>query len=1523
MIRFLLRIDSKTLYQFDFGDKKEILLGTGKKVDYQVPEFDKTGLLKVRIKRGYVDVSSKNLPDIPSKKIDKANVLIPLDKQERVFVGWSEKNGDYSERFKLPFRGRITLGRKPDNTIEVKDGFVSGHHLTFSCEEGQVHLIDGANGKRSTNGVYVNGKRISKALLHSGDAISIMYITIRLINGELIFENVGNCVTFSQFEGTDTVSQRVAGAKPKYRRSPRIREQLPQEPIVLAKPPAKMGKVGKRGGYAGQMISSGVMVASSMALGAVSPALLAARGAMMVPMMFNIAGNSRENKANAKRASEYEQYRQEKYGAYVSAQKAAINQIGEKQSEILRSEFPGPDADVDTVVEMRRNLWDRRPTDDDFLDVRLGMSYDYLCVEVKAPVDPNGFQMDNDEQEELCKSIIEETRIVDNIPARIHLGQYPVIGMVGRRSSVVVELRNLIIHLCAQHYYDDVRIVGIFDEEEKDLWMPLRWLPHIWNKDRQKRYLAFDKNGAEVISDVFCDILKSQSAEKGSGSGNDTHYLFILGSHLLCEHLQLTTLLLQAAEGEGVTALFAYNLGNMESDRQLSYLPPECGFIVDMDDPIGPKGYDVKELNHAFLFTPDSAVSMYSFERYCRTMFSIEVDGASVEEPLPNGITFLQGMGVNAPKGLEVWERWQKSTGEKTLSAPIARMKGGKDFCLDIVKHGPHGLIAGTTGSGKSELITSWLLSVAVNYHPYDVSFVIIDYKGGGLADTLEGLPHMVGKITNIGSNISRSMTSLTAELKRRQEIFSEVGVNKISDYIRGFREGKYPEPLPRLLLVTDEFAELKAQEPEFLKSLISAARIGRSLGIHLVLACQNPSGIVDDQIRSNSEFQICLKVQNSAASRDVISHPDAAYISISGRAYVRVGSDVIYEQVQSYWSGAPYQGERKISAETENQVRIVELDGNRVKTIGEEKTRFHSDTTELQAVSEYLTAVAKEHNLDKMPCPWLPDLPLNLQLDELQIPGAFDGTEWHKALQWLQIPVGKYDLPERQEQGTLFLDFEEVGHYAIYGAPGSGKTTLLKTILMSLANWYSPEEVSMYIIDFGTWSLNNFAEMPHVGVVALSSQEEKFSALHKILIKTFEDRKLKFSQYGVSSLKAYRETVSDDLPAVILAIDNIIPIFDAYPEYEDLLVTISREGSSYGIYLLYTSNSASGIRFKVTQNIRGIVAMEMTDKGDYSSLVGRVTDPGMVAGMKGRAFLRSDGSPIVFQSALYAKGDDESERVRNLKQSLEEMKEAWKGESVGSIPVIPDVIRQKDMLTKYENRMCIPVGYDFSSIAPAYMDLSRKGSAFICGTDRNISSRFLIQLADMVRSKESDCKLYCIDSSYKGLEYLENAADGYSVATDVEKTEEMIRSVISEMIPRENELKTIKENANSEIDGFSDKFPLLLVLVDDLPQLLDNLTDKSFKQMRGIVKNAIELGAMVLAGGTSEELSDKASLEPITNLIRGSQSAILLSGTPANIPFMDSRLGYDEKNSEPGPGNAWLFDNGDAVKVRLVSEDE
>ena len=1492
------------LYYASADRGSEISFGSGKKDIVQVADFT-TSQIAVKINFDSFNVQAKKHYGIEKKNVPFNN-FIALEKESKTYLFVNALSSNKNTKIALPYDCVIKIGRSTDNDVVLAFPFVTSKHLIVKSESGKVRVED----QGTRNGTYLNGKRINIAQMKSGDTLSILSVQIKLVNGVLIIENAGSNIKVNPILGSNKVDTRTHASlqtsKLVYRRSPRSKEKLPSEDIILANAPTKAQKYEKGRGVFSSLAGTSAMLAGSMLTGIASPALLAARAASLVAPVTSVATNKSTNKKRKKNAEKYEAMRQEKYGAYIQAEKARIELVANEQRQILMRENPTMTECAEITAGLRRNLWERTPCDSDFLDVRVGMGYESLCVSVKARQNSATFQIDEDEVSELTNQIIEETRIVDNVPARVSLLKNGVIGVVGHRNDEQSLIKNMLVSLCTSHCFEDVRIAGIFDENEYDIWSPIRWLPHIWNDDKQFRLLSFDRQGAHSICEFFSEVIaerkKAQEGIYGDKQRPLPHYVIFFGSKEMIEREDALRLLLDLGNTAGITSVFMFD--------DLYLLPHQCKYIINLDG--NACAYDSTQANNKFFFTPDTPMSNKAFDTFARRMSAIELDGFSRRVGLPDDITFLQGYEAERVEELNVLKRWNEAQPYNSLAAPIGMMAGEKTFSLDIHEkaHGPHGLVAGTTGSGKSELLQTWILSMALTFHPHDVTFVLIDYKGGGMASLLEPLPHVVGKITNIGSNINRSLVSLQSEIKRRQRLFDEAGVNHIDKYQRLYKSGMEKEPLPHLIIVADEFAELKKEEPEFMSGLISASRVGRSLGIHLILATQKPGGIVDDQIQSNSRFRMCMKVQDVNDSREMIKRPDAARLTKPGRAYIRVGEDEYFDLFQSYFSGAPYTvSEQSADHEMEDfDVSVVEINGTRTRLIPKPNAVKHTDYDELQAVVNYIVSTARENGIVKLPGPWLPELPESISLTELNAFGL--------NFSWPQLPIGVFDDPKAQSQGVQYIDFAADGHHAIYGTSGTGKTTLLKSILIGMGRYYTPTELTAYIIDAGGWSLSIFAGMPNIGGIALDGEEEKIIKLQELILAEIEYRKKVFLKNAVSSLKAYREDVSKDMPAIILVVDNIVPLFELYPDIENFFVTIARDGASYGIYLLYTANSTSGVRYKIIQNVKGAVSYELTDKGDYPTIVGRPDES--LPKIIGRAYYKGN-PPIVFQTAIPFRNKSDREANDLIQRECTAMSAAWSGARPKSIPVMPEILTYETLLHAFSERWMIPAGMTYDTIEPMAFDLSDRYSLLVTGSMHSGKSKTLERMIKHLLSNGSGINILVFDSKSKSLFDTKESVDSYSVIDDDIGISKALRDLVDQLNFRKRQQNAAKkETPDLDEKKYSLSFEQTAIIIDDLKEFVDEVSDDNKNTMERICRMAGGLGIIVICAGRASDISHYNEIESLTRVIVANQNGLALGGTPAQYPFFRNDLKYSEKDVEAGEGNAYSFVDGVCRKIKL-----
>lgn len=441
-------------------------------------------------------------------------------------------------------------------------------------------------------------------------------------------------------------------------------------------------------------------------------------------------------------------------------------------------------------------------------------------------------------------------------------------------------------------------------------------------------------------------------------------------------------------------------------------------------------------------------MNLSEMDVFSRQLSNFKVRENASNAAIPDMLTFLDMYKTSRVEDLDMYHKWLENRTYESMRSLIGQKAGEQPVYLDIHEkyHGHHGLVAGTTGSGKSETLQTYILSLVLNYHPHEVAFILIDYKGGGMAQSFIGLPHLAGVITNLGGNqTTRALLSINAEIKRRQRTFNEYKIKHIDAYIELYRNGEAEEPMPHLLIIADEFAELKKEQPDFVRALVSAARVGRSLGINLILATQKPSGVVDDEIWSNTRFRICLRVADKQDSNEMLKRTDAAYITGTGRGFLQVGNDEIFDEFQSGWSGAPYTPEVPFNDDSKAKAVIIGLTGKpeAVKKKKKKKGDNVKKFTQLDAMVQYAANLAEENHIKPLRQIWLPPLPGLFYLDDLEL--TWDEKQ-------IKLPVGLADDPQNQRQFPVYLDFIRDGHLLICGSAGSGKTSLVQTILYGAA---------------------------------------------------------------------------------------------------------------------------------------------------------------------------------------------------------------------------------------------------------------------------------------------------------------------------------------------------------------------------------------------------------------------------------------------------------------------------------------
>lgn len=1236
------------------------------------------------IKKTWLQPMSIN--QVYSKEAEQSSFVFaePLTKDRASYI-----------KYGVPENIELVIGKAPDCDIYYNNPFVSKTHAVLSYKRGVWHIED----KSSRNGTYVNNYPINKVLLKPGDVIYIM--GMKLIIGDCFFaiNNPDNRVVVKEDNvglfnkpDFDRITEEYELDEPEYfYRSPRFKREVKTAKIKIDTPPSnQFGEETPLMLVLGPSITMGLAsitmavfsIHNAIASGNVSnaiPSIAMSISMLLGTMLWPVISKKYDKNRRLKK----EEKRQKKYSEYLKEKEAQIANEIAHQEEILRENSVTIPECIERITNVSRTLWERSLSQKDLLELRLGTGIKRLDAEILYS--ERRFTLDEDNLSEDMLTLCESSKILRNIPITISLLENYISGVIGNEQELYPFIKGLILQIITLYSKEDVKLVFLYDEKQSEEFGFVKWLPHVWDDEMNYRFIATNDEEGKDLTSFFEQVINNRSEiNEAEIKGVTPYYLVFVLDKNLGVGTDFAKKLLSINKNINVSMVFAY--------RELKELPKECSLVIELSGLEG-KLYDKNNLSDTVsIFKSDISVND-DLNEIAKKISNIPLDPNLKVVNLPDTVSFLNMYDVGKVEHLNVLERWRESTPSKSLEAFVGVDTNGKLFKLDLHEkfHGPHGLVAGMTGSGKSEFIITYILSMAVNFHPDEVAFILIDYKGGGMAKSFENLPHTAGIITNLdGSFINRSLVSIQSELKRRQAIFAKVskdtGVSNIDiyKYQKLRREGKVKEPLQHLFIIADEFAELKTQQPEFMEQLVSAARIGRSLGIHLILATQKPSGVVDDQIWSNSKFRVCLKVQERSDSMDMLKRPDAAELSQTGRFYLQVGYNELFELGQSAWAGANYYPSDNNVKEKNNSVEVIGRTGHIISRAKPANMNYGLDTQkQMDAITKHLRCIADEENISVRPL-WLPPLEVGRTIGDLMTEYSFNKLPFD-----LNLPIGEYDNPYNQQKGLSTLPLSECGNALVYGVAGSGKTTFLTTMLYSLISQYSPDEVQAYVLDFASETLKAFENAPHIGEVILSDEKEKINRLFDYLQNEIKQRKKLFADFG-GDYRSYLSEAESNIPNIVVAVNNYAAFIEQYEELEEVISLITRECTKYGIYFVMTVPSTNAIRYRMMQNFGQIFTMQLSDESEYANVIGK-TDGLYPDKFKGRGLFKKD-EILEFQTANVT---NEGNVYKHIKEYCESLGNKYSN-NARKISVIPTKITTENLKEYLEaNPNTVPIGFN------------------------------------------------------------------------------------------------------------------------------------------------------------------------------------------------------------------------------------
>lgn len=1299
------------------------------------------------------------------------------------------------QEFPLPV-GHFLIGRDAANDITIADPLVSKRHARIEVAATFVELVD----LNSANGILVDGGLVQRLRVIPGQVFV-------LGDCEFVVHMVGD------FDGSatgDPVLER--GGALMFNRSPRVEERFSGQDLDEPRYPRDQASRL----FPWPMLVAPILLAVTMysITGRPASLLMAAASPMM---MF---GNFISQKTNIGQRLRKEV---ESFEEQFERLEERLYHSHPKEREVRQNEVPAVAIVFDEAMRLGPLLWTRRPEHWNFLSMRLGVCEDVARTKIKRTDTPEALV----EYIERVDRLEERYRMIADVPILESLQSVGSIGVAGPTSLASDALRGIAVQLFGTHSPNELVTVALTEPGWANELDWLKWLPHTSSERNPFKEMPLADSastGTALLSGLEEIVLRrsreAKSARPPYGAdwdpmryGTDvkraaedatfpgqTAIVVIVTNDAPVNRARLTQILERGAD-VGVYALFVAPV--------VEALPAACRTFVDVsaglnDATVGTvrsgvdyRGVQVEGVSHAYM-----------------TMFAKRlapvVDSSTVIEDssdIPNSVSFLSLVGSEVAEDPNaVIDRWrQNNTILDRSGAPQSRLKKAGNLraiigqsqtdamTLDLRTQGPHALVGGTTGAGKSEFLQAWVLGMAAAHSPDRVTFLFVDYKGGSAFADCVDLPHTVGLVTDLSPHlVRRALTSLRAELHHREHLFNR---KKAKDLLE-LEKRRDPETPPALVLVIDEFAALAGEVPEFVDGVVDIAQRGRSLGIHLIMATQRPAGVIKDNLRANTNLRVALRMADESDSKDVVDDPIAATFppSLPGRGIAKTGPGRLVP-FQSAYAGGWTTNEVQVA-----EVKVAELRFGSIQT-WEADQAPESDShdedlgpNDQKRIVATLVNAAKNAQIPAPRRPWLDDLEGAVDMRDLPVLG--DG----------QVLLGKMDVPERQLQEPAYFYPDKDGSLLVYGTSGSGKSTVLRTITIAAGFDPAHSNVEVYGLDFGSGSLKSVETLPHVGSIISGDDSERVQRVLRSLAKVLDDRGKRFSAANASSLTEYREITGKDEARILLLIDGF-PQFRAewetttarMPFYQTFM-RILGEGRPLGVHVIASADRSGSVPTAVSANVSRRVVLRLSDEAGYAML-NAPKDVLDERSAPGRAIV--DGRET--QIATLGGTPNVAEQTKLLEQLAATLRASGARE-VAEIGALPTRLSVRDLPDRLGEFPVLGVAED----TLAARDFDPAGTFVVAGPPSSGKTNALKAIVTSMRRLDPQIKLFHFGGRRAQLkDYVE-----------------WTRSAVTPEDAKEL-AKEIAEIAADETLGVR-----LLIVVEDVPQFADSPAEREMKAL-------------------------------------------------------------------------------------------
>lgn len=1350
----------------------------------------------------------------------------------------------------LPATGTVVVGRASGCDLSLPDPEVSRRHAELRTGEEGVSLVDAA----SRNGTVERGFRINRPTeLEPGDVFQV---------GESVV--APRPVPAADAQMSPDASLGVI----RYNRPPRIPPpaRIP-EVTVPAEPEPPRGLRFPLAMVLIPLLAAGVLYLVLPGSGyyliflALSPLMALAH------FVTERRGGRKEYKEKLRA-----------YQAESAAVQARLDELAVAEERATRAALPDPAAVVRIATLPNGRLFERRPNDPDFLRLRTGLTDRPATVRLAGPG---------------ADDVRPPT--VYAVPVPIDLAEAGVLGVAGPRPAVTAHARALLAQVAALHAPHDLGIVVITGADGAARWDWASWLPHTLPHRADlacRRMVATDRVQAEARIAELGRLVAERRGEQRAGLRESApvgrRLLVVLDGARLLRGLTGVADLLADGPGVGVYALCL--------DTDEASLPDECRATVVYTNPAGTRARVSRPGREPVEDVLADGLPAEVAAELARALAPVRVLGARFgDEGLPDSVGLLDLAGLGSdPSPQDVIDRWDSSPeGRSTRGLLGVGPSGAVE--VDLRRDGPHALIAGTSGAGKSELLQTLVAALALVNRPDALNFVLVDYKGGSAFAECANLPHCVGMVTDLDGHLAgRALASLSAELRRRETILAAAGAKDIEDYwaVTGGR-------LPRLIIVVDEFASLVDEVPEFVDGVVGIGMRGRSLGVHVVLATQRPGGVVTPELRANVNLRLCLRVTSAADSTDVIDVADAARISRHhpGRAYLRTGhSDLSVLQCARIGRPRPGQDAHGASSPADPLVvrtrRTTEL-GGPPRTGGAEPDTGHDGTTDLTVLVAAVRTAAEQLQVTAPPSPWLPPLPDLVTLADLA-PGPRASP--------VAVPLGLADHPDQQLQEPFILDLEAAGPVVVAGMARSGRSSVLRTLAAALTDHASPADVHLYALDYGGRALAPLAGLPHCGACVDSDEPDRVERLLALLAAEVERRQRILAAGGHGSLREQRATEppAERLPYLVLLVDQYESFLARHMDIDggrlvEALESLVRRGPAVGLLPVLTTD-ASGFRHK----LGGLVATRLVlrqAEDDHAAVFGLRPRELPRSMPPGRALLVPD--LVEIQAALLDPDSDGAAQTAALERLAASLTHRWRELGTATRARRVDPLPETITLDELSKLRAAPapsgpavctIGAGGDHLAPVDLDLAELGSTLlITGPPGSGRSSALAAIAYSLNGRRTGhlplvmlCPRPSPLRSLAGLPGVLEVISGPNLIPD---------------------LQDVLEELNSPV----------AVLVDDA-ELIEERTPSPLEEF---ARTARDRGSLIIAAGTTDDLRHQRHRGWLS-IVRRTRSGILLNPISyEDGDAFDVRLPRSTTGGWP-PGRGLLVLHGKTTPIQV-----